>query len=121
MSFTPSDNFEQRWLDSPVAMKQAIHDELDDIIKLLDDDTRVDGFEFAHPDLASKLTHLQTAHLESIQKLAQKLKAERAEALIPALEQRLDDMLVSRMDSLSSELKAWIRQVIQEELNNPQQ
>lgn len=116
MSFTPSDKFEQRWLDSPVAMKQAIHDELDDIMTLLKEETRTESFAFTNPDLAGKLTHLQTAHLETLKKLAQKLKEEKAAALVPVLERAIDDRLSERLGDLSEELKAWLKEAIKEEL-----
>lgn len=117
MSFTPSDKFEQRWLDSPVAMKQAIMDELSDIITLLKDDTKIADFAFSSPDLAAKLSHLQAAHLDTLKKLAQKAKAERADALIPILEQQIDHKLDIQLTQLADELKIWLRQIVQEELD----
>lgn len=117
MSFTPSDKFEQRWLDSPIAMKQAIMNELDDIITLLKDDTQIANFSFASPDLNAKLSHLQAAHLDTLHRLAQKARADRADALIPILEQHIDDKLSVQLAQLSHELKLWLRQVVTEELN----
>lgn len=116
MSFTPSDKFNERWLQSPDAMKQAIHNELDDIILLLQDGTVAKTFEFTTPDLDAKLEHLQIAHLDTLKQLAKKLKAQKANDLIPELEKRLDDKLTGELAELSDELKRWIRQVIQEEL-----
>lgn len=120
MSFTPSEQFNQRWLDSPLAMKQAIYDELDDIVQLLQDDTELDDFRFTTEDLAGKLTHLQTAHLQTLRRLAHQRKIERADALVPVLEKTIDDKLTEQLAVLSDELKQWIRQAIQDELDKEQ-
>lgn len=117
MSFTPSDNFTKRWLDSPTAMKATIHDELSDIITLLKDETQINTFEFSTPDLATKLIHLQTAHLETLAHLAHERKIQRSERLIPVLEKAIDDKLSDKMGDLSDELKCFIRQAIKEELD----
>lgn len=116
-AFQPSENFEARWLDSPIAMKQAIHDELDDIMLLLQESTKVNDFKFTTPDLHAKLEHLQIAHLDTLKQLAKKIKAQKAEALIPHLEKRLDDRLTNDLDTLSGELRDWIRIIIKEELD----
>lgn len=120
MSFTPSENFSKRWLDSPLAMKQAIFAELSDIMTLLQDETKLDTFSFTSEDLADKLTHLQTAHLQTLKRLAHQRKIERGEALLPILEAAIDDKLTEQMAILSDELKGWIRQAIKEELDKEQ-
>lgn len=121
MTFTPSEKFGERWLNSPKAMKQTIFAELNDIITLLQDDTRLDQFEFQTPDLHATLSHLQTAHLETLTTMTQKLRQERADALLPILEQQLEQRLQQkiseRLAGLDDELKAWIKQAIQEELS----
>lgn len=120
MSFTPSDRFNERWLQSPTAMKQAIYDELDDIMMLLKDESRLQDFRFKNLDLHSKLSHLQTAHLDTLKVMTQKMRQERADTLIPSLEQQLEhkisQKLTERLVGLDDELKVWIRQVVQEEL-----
>lgn len=120
MSFTPSENFSKRWLDSPPAMKQAIFAELSDIMTLLKDETKLDTFEFTTPDLSSTLTYLQTAHLQTLKRLAHQRKIERGEALVPILEKAIDDKLAEQLSALSDELKGWIRQAIQDELDKEQ-
>lgn len=121
MTFTPSDKFNERWLDSPVAMRQAIFDELSDIKTLLNGDVNANEFKFKHPDLHSKLSHLQTAHLQTLKQVAQKLRQERADALLPILEQKIEqklkDKVNERLVGLDNELKLWIRQIIQDELS----
>lgn len=117
MPFAPSDRFEQRWLDSPVAMKQAIMDELVDITELLKPKTRLADFQFRSPNLHTKLVHLQAAHLDTLKKLSQKARADQAAALIPILEQKIDEKLHMQLAHLSDELKIWLQQVVQEELN----
>lgn len=117
MNFTPSATFAERWNNSPAAMKQAIFDELSDVITLLDPQTPVETFEFRTPNLHEQLGHLQTAHLETLSLIAKRQRQERADALLPVLEQRLDDKLTEGMGELSVSLKAWIRAVIQEELD----
>lgn len=117
MSFTPSDNFNERWLQSPDAMKKAIHDELDDIMLLLQDDTPARDFEFTTPNLHAKLEHLQIAHLDTLKQLAKKIKAQKADELIPRLEQTLQAKLADETALLSDNLKLWLRQLIKEELD----
>lgn len=121
MTFTPSDKFDERWLGSPVAMRQAIFDELNDIKTLLNGNINANNFRFTHPDLHSKLNHLQTAHLQTLKQMAQKRRQERADALLPILEQKIEqklhDKVNERLVGLDNELKLWIRQIIQDELS----
>lgn len=117
MSFTPSAKFSERWLSSPSAMKEAIHGELDDIMRLLGEDSDVVGFRFQNPDLNAVLRNLQSAHLETRREMIRLAKESRAHELIPKLEMKIDDAISDRMGLLSEELKAWIRQAIKEELD----
>ena len=96
MTFTPSDTFNERWLASPSAMKQAIYDELDDIIRLLKDDTNLEQFTFRSVNLNDKLTHLHMAHLETLKIMSQKLRQERADALLPVLEAKIEQKIKSK-------------------------
>lgn len=117
MSFTPSEQFAKRWLNSPTAMKTAIYNELDDIIKLLQDDTDVNTFEFTTEQLSDKLHDLQTAHLQTLKQLAKKLKEQKMQELLPILHNRIDDQLSEQITMLSDELKIWLQQMIKEELD----
>lgn len=117
MSFTPSSKFSERWLSSPSAMREVIHGELSDIINLLDNKTNLYQFEFNSPNLHQTLYHLQTAHLDTLHQIKKQQLAEKANAMIPKLEVQLDEKLTERLDDLSDELKAWIRQAIKDELN----
>lgn len=116
MSFSPSATFEKRWLESPNEMKRIIARELSDIIALLKDDTKLDNFAFFTPNLHEKLSALQSAHLIDMQKRAEQARAKKADALIPLLENRLEEQILLRMGQLSDELKIWLRQAIQDEL-----
>lgn len=117
MSFTPSEQFAKRWLNSPTAMKTAIYNELDDIIKLLQDDTDVNTFEFTTERLSQKLHDLQTAHLQTLKQLAKKFKEQKMQELLPILHNRIDDQLSEQITMLSDELKIWLKQMIKEELD----
>lgn len=120
MTFTPSDQFNERWLATPQAMKQAIYDELDDIIALLQNDSKLEGFHFRNLDLNDKLHHLHIAHLETLKTLHQKQRQERVDALLPILEakieQKLHDKVNERLVGLDKELKLWIAQVVADEV-----
>lgn len=117
MSFTPSEQFAKRWLNSPTAMKTAIYNELDDIIKLLQDDTDVNTFEFTTERLSQKLHDLQTAHLQTLKQLAKQLKEQKMQELLPVLHNHIDHQLSEQMAVLSDELKIWLKQMVKEELD----
>lgn len=115
-SFSPSEQFEQRWLGSPMAMRKAIQGELSDIIVLLDEKTDLNTFNFQTPDLHTALYHLQTAHLDTLHQIRRQERAEQAQMLIPKFEQKIQEALDARIGSLSDELRAWIRESIKDEL-----
>lgn len=115
-SFSPSEQFEQRWLGSPVAMRKAIENELSDIIALLDENTDLNTFAFQTPDLHTALYHLQTAHLDTLRQIRRQERSEQAQMLIPKFEQKIQEALNDRLGGLSEELRIWIRESIKDEL-----
>lgn len=60
-TFTFSQQFNQRWSDSPTTVRQAITQELEDIITLLQPDTKLDEFAFTNDELASHIDALYEA------------------------------------------------------------
>lgn len=63
-TFTFSQQFNQRWSDSPTTVRQAITQELEDIITLLQPDTKLDEFAFTNDQLA---THIDALYEEDRQ------------------------------------------------------
>lgn len=121
MSFTPSEHFNERWLQSPDVIKQTILGELDDIKKLLDDATRVADFRFKSPDFHDKLTHLQTAHLQTLKDQLVKAKKEQIHALTPYLESCIDEQLNDKIKLVQEDVKVWLRQFIKQTLDELEQ
>lgn len=58
--------FAQRWLNTPMVIKQTIIHELDDIIKLLQTDTDLDSFRFQVDDLSTTIDHLMNINQPTI-------------------------------------------------------
>lgn len=120
MSFSLSAQFPERWIESPDALKKAIYDDLDDLVLLLDEQTRLDTFVFQTPDLNQTLHALQTAHLQTLHTLAQKRHKECISQIQPKLEQELEsklrEKLSEKMLSLDHELRQWLKQAIIETL-----
>ncbi|WP_227430243.1 hypothetical protein [Psychrobacter sp. I-STPA6b] len=63
-----SHQFSQRWLTAPQQVKQAIVQELEDIITLLDNETDLNSFQFRQPDLNAHIQHLYQQEQEAAQK-----------------------------------------------------
>ena len=91
--------FSQRWLATPQKVRDAIVHELEDIIKLLDNDTELDSFEFRQPDLPTYIDQVYAeaeqqkiqAQLEAQQQAeleAQQLAAIQAEELAQKAQQQ---------------------------------
>lgn len=73
-----SHQFSHRWSNAPQAVKDALLQEFEDIMLLLDADTDLESFEFTVPDLHS---HIDAINAEvAAEKEAARLEAERLEA-----------------------------------------
>lgn len=73
-----SHQFSHRWSNAPQAVKDALLQEFEDIMLLLDADTDLENFEFTVPDLHS---HIDAINAEvAAEKEAARLEAERLEA-----------------------------------------
>ena len=82
-----SHQFSHRWSNAPQAVKDALLQEFEDIMLLLDADTDLESFEFTVPDLHSHIDAInaevaaekEAARLEAERLEAERLEAERAE------------------------------------------
>lgn len=82
-----SHQFSHRWSNAPQAVKDALLQEFEDIMLLLDADTDLESFEFTVPDLHSHIDAInaevaaekEAARLEMEKLEAERLEAERAE------------------------------------------
>ena len=73
-----SHQFSHRWSNAPQAVKDALLQEFEDIMLLLDADTDLESFEFTVPDLHA---HIDAINAEvAAEKEAARLEAERLEA-----------------------------------------
>lgn len=122
MSFTPSDQFNERWQSSPTALKSVIHQELEDIKVLLTPKTTLADFAFSTPDLHQTLHQIQTVHLEAVKQKIKQQKQQRLEELLPVLEkrleQRMNELVIERLIGLDDELQAWLKSAIEEALED---
>lgn len=82
-----SHQFSHRWSSAPQTVKDALLQEFEDIMLLLDADTDLESFEFTVPDLHSHIDAInaevaaekEAARLEAERLEAERLEAERAE------------------------------------------
>lgn len=122
MSFTPSEHFNERWLQSPDVIKQTILDELDDIKKLLDPKTAFANFCFSTPDLHQTLHQMQAIHLEAIRQETKKRKQQHLQEILPVLEKRLEqktnELVMERLAGLDSQLQEWLKDAIEQALED---
>ncbi|WP_019672167.1 hypothetical protein [Psychrobacter lutiphocae] len=79
-----SHQFSQRWIDTPAEIKNALLQRLDDIVRLLDEDTDLDSFEFSIADLDGYLDDL---YAQMATEIAEKQAEAQAEAERAAAEQ----------------------------------
>lgn len=82
--FAFSHQFSKRWLATPTPVKQAIIQELDDIVTLLHPDTDLDGYQFSVPNLHDKVEELLAIERDHQEKLQAQLRERELE------EQRLE-------------------------------
>lgn len=135
-TFSPTLQFSKRWLATPNAVKQAFHQELDDIIHMLGSDIAAKDYQFTNNDFSGAVSELLSTHqgeskepiklVHSIDTtpLIQETHGEfnpeelsDVEARISAkLSAQLDDFLGEHMVHLSSDLKAWVSTAVRNEL-----
>lgn len=78
-----SHQFSHRWSNAPQPVKEALFQEFDDIVRLLEAETDLDSFEFTVPDLHE---HIEAIYAEveaeraAVRLQAEQLEAERLEA-----------------------------------------
>ena len=138
-NFSPSIHFAKHWLATPVSARDAIYDELNDIISLLDSEAPIKQFRFQHPDFyqavasaieSNNANAKPTRLIHSIETTS--LTADEPEALgvadLTDLELRLnqslgkqiDEFLGEHMSQLSEDLRAWVQMAVRHELANYQ-
>lgn len=117
--FTPSEHFNDRWLQSPTIIKQTIYDELNDIITLLKSDEAANEFNFTHANLDESLAPLQAQHLAQQKAKRYAQKQQEAQNLLPKLEKQVDILIKQKQDDITkelsnyaSEIKAWLKQTL---------
>lgn len=89
--FAFSHQFSKRWLATPTPVKQAIIQELDDIVTLLHPDTDLDGYQFSVPNLHDKVEELlaiERDHQEKLQAQARERELEEQRLEQERLEQQ---------------------------------
>lgn len=127
-AFSPSPQFTKRWLSTPVAVKQAFHQELEDIIAMLKSDEPAQMFAFTHDDfnvaIKEKLhtydrkkppTDTPPAPPKLMDTGSDEL-TELEERIYKKLSARLEDLISEQMLQVSDDLKAWLMLAIKEEL-----
>lgn len=141
-AFSPSPQFTKRWHATPTAIKNAFHQELDDIIDMLHGTVSASNFEFNHPNFGQTLEDLFFIHkddtpvpariihnLETPQALFNPKTVKPVERLHPndlqELEQRImaklskqiDDFLGEHTAQVSEDLKIWLKSALKNELS----
>lgn len=135
--FSFSAQFNQRWLQTPITVRAAIFQELDDIITLLHPDTILADFEFSQSDLNTYIEELY------VQDTKQKIRASMAavmpepiklashsdgdndysglsdakKKLVQSLESSIDDYLAETLALISKDLKAWVKEEVKKQIN----
>lgn len=103
-----SHQFSHRWSNAPQAVKDALLQEFEDIMLLLDADTDLESFEFTVPDLHSHIDAInaevaaekEVARLEAERLEAERLEAERAELEALEAERLLNEEQQAEQDVL---------------------
>lgn len=138
-TFSPSPQFSKRWLTAPSVVKQAFHQELDDIIHMLGSDVPAAHYQFTHQDFGGAVEELLTTygnnseptklvHSFDSTPLGTKSTGEfsktdlaEVEARISAkLSAQLDDFLTEHLTQLSADLKTWVATAVKNELSGHQ-
>ncbi|SJM68175.1 hypothetical protein [Psychrobacter piechaudii] len=109
-----SHQFSHRWSNAPQAVKDALLQEFEDIMQLLDAETDLENFEFTVPDLHAHIDAInaevaaekEVARLEAERLEAERLEAERAELEALEAERLLNEEQQAEQDALvQSELE----------------
>lgn len=124
-AFSPSAQFSKHWLSTPVIARQAFHQELTDIITLLKSDTPAKDFRFHHDNFDKEIASLlhiydagkAPAPTHDAPTLSDEQKQAITDTIYKKLSSRIDDVLSDQMAQLSEDLKAWLKNAIQEELS----
>lgn len=103
-----SHQFSHRWSNAPQAVKDALLQEFEDIMQLLDADTDLESFEFTVPDLHAHIDAInaevaaekEVARLEAERLEAERLEAERAELEALEAERLLNEEQQAEQDAL---------------------
>lgn len=121
--FSPSAEFNTRWLNSPSVIKNTIRQELTDIVHFLQEDTPL-PFEFKHGNLNDILAPLQVQHLAQQKAQIYAQKQAEADILLPKLEAQVDNLLAEKKEELHRELtifsdniKAWLKETLDAEVS----
>lgn len=134
-AFSPSPQFAKRWLATPNVVKQAFHQELEDIIDMLYGTTDAQQFAFTHPNFGDSIAHLLATHKpdKPSSKLIHTLDSRLSltndtpafdDKELPTVERhiydklstQIDDFLAEHTAELAEDLKAWLQTAIKHEL-----
>ncbi|MDO4441291.1 MAG: hypothetical protein Q4B81_03830 [Moraxella sp.] len=134
-TFSPTLQFSKRWLATPAPVKQAFHQELDDIIDMLDSDTPAKDYAFTNADFSGAVANLLDTHqgettepaklvhsIDTTPLVSQngeytKESLSEIEARISAkLSAQLDNFLGEHLAQLSEDLKTWVATTVKNEL-----
>ncbi|MCL1623020.1 hypothetical protein M2R47_01960 [Moraxella sp. Tifton1] len=138
-TFSPTPQFSRRWLATPSVVKQAFHQEMDDIIHMLGSDIPAANYQFTNQDFGSAIAELLTTYsntqnpaklvhsfdstpliADKAENFNQKEFAEIESRIIAKLSAQLDDFLTEHLSQLSIDLKAWVDTAVKNELNSHQ-
>lgn len=118
-NFTPSPQFNARWLATPAIIKHIIYDELDDIKSLLQEQVLHEDFSFRHVNLDLALAPLQKQHLIQERANLYAQKQQEAAVLLPNLQAEIDQKIAQKKAELDEKLEqykqslyAWAKQQI---------
>lgn len=140
-AFSPTPQFSKRWITSPTAVKQAFYQELDDIVAMLKSNEPANEFRFDAPDFGRTVADLLATHKgedkstqlvygldtrltnDTVQtaSISEQNLHELESRIVTKLSQQIQDFLSEHMDSLSDELKNWLRTAVKNELADHRQ
>lgn len=112
-SYSPQ--FNQHWLAMPFTLRQAFYQELDDIIKLLENDVPLGAFAFTYQDFDTTIDALLP-----VKDVAPADAPTLEETLYANLSGALDERLDDKLQALADELKQWLQSAIKDELAKQQ-
>ncbi|OOR91315.1 hypothetical protein B0181_03130 [Moraxella caviae] len=135
-TFSPTLQFQKRWLAAPAAVKQAFHQELSDIIHMMGSDIAAKDYAFTNPDFGRTVSELlQTQQTESapakkfVQNIDTTPLSDAGEAhfnpqdlaavearITSKLSAQIDDFLGEHFAQLTDDLKAWLQTAVKNEM-----